>query len=278
MMKKYILLYAMAGILLNTFCGCSDKNKDAYAMLEKATALFDNEELMAAKNELDTIRARFSDNPEILKAALVLTWKVEWKETVRNIAYCDSVLPLRSGEAEKLKPGFVLEKDEKYQETGNYVRKSQVLEKNVERSYIRCGVSEKGEMYIASVYYGIAPLNHTGATFSIPSGISAATASIPYDGGVNYRFKDLGHIYEIVNYKGDKGSEAVKFIYMNLKEKIKVEYTGGRHYEIYMDERSKKTIAETYEFAAILGDMDRLGREREMSMKKKTYLDGKLGL
>ena len=47
---------------------------------------------------------------------------------------------------------------------------------------------------------------------SLKDGISAETASIPYDGGLNYHFKDLGHTTEVVTYQGDKAMDAIKLI------------------------------------------------------------------
>ena len=79
------------------------------------------------------------------------------------------------------------------------------------------GSTKKGEIYLASVFYGGAPINHTGIKVSTKDGQFAETAAIPYDGGVNYRFKDLGKTTEVVTYKGEKGLDAAKFISTNVK-------------------------------------------------------------
>ncbi|GHT43643.1 hypothetical protein FACS189438_1250 [Bacteroidia bacterium] len=268
-MKEYTLFIVVFSLLL---AGCSGKEKEAAARLENAKALYERDEIIAAKNEIDTIRMYYVEEVKVMKEALTLMWKVELKEAVRNISYCDSLLPIRLEEAKRFSRGFTLEKDEKYQDAGNYIWKQQTVEKNVERSYLRCGVSEKGEMYLASVYFGGSPINHTGITVSI-SGLSASTASIPYDGGVNYRFKDMGNTSEVVNYKGEKGMDAVKFIYSNAKGRIKVDYTGGKPYSIYMDEASKKAVAATYELAAILSDIETMSNEHDLALKKKAYLE-----
>lgn len=63
-----------------------------------------------------------------------------------------------------------------------------------------------------------------------------------YDGGVNYRFKDLGKTTEVVTYKGEKGLDAAKFIATNVKERIKAEYTGGKPYTIYIADGDKKQL------------------------------------
>jgi hypothetical protein len=275
-MRKKSLILPFVLLLPITF-GCNNPEKEANARLERANILYEKDEIIAARNELDTIRLHHPENPTIMKATLELTCKIELKEAARNIAYCDSILPSKLSEAKQLTKAFILEKNEQYQNIGNYVHKSQSIEKNIERSHLRCGVNERGEIYITSIYFGTSPINHTAITLSnLQSGISASTTPIPYDGGQNYRFKDLGNIYENITYKNEKCIDAVKFIYTNRNEKIKATYTGGKTYSIILDETTKRNIASTYELATILSDIDRLSREKEIAIQKKAYLDKKM--
>ena len=245
-------------------------------MLENAKAMYGQNELFAAKNQIDSIRAHYPKEIKVLKETLELMRLVELKEADRNIAYCDSLIPVKLEELKGLTKGFTFEKDSVYEEIGNYIWQQQTIERNVERSYIRCGVNEKGEMYLASVYFGAKPLNHSSLKVSVKDGSFAETASIPYDGGVNYRFKDLGNTSEIVTYKGDNGINAIKFIYANEKERIKVEYTGGSPYSIYLADADKKAILATYNLAIVLSDIEIMTNEKEKAFKKKAYLEGKL--
>jgi hypothetical protein len=261
-------------LLLLTACG---KSKEAREQLQQAQTLYQNEQFSAAKNEIDTLRIQFPREVEVLKEALVLMRLVERGESERNIAYCDSMMPVRLEEAEKLKKGFILEKDSAYQEIGNYVWKQQTVERNVERCYIRCGVDEKGEIYLASVYFGKRPLNHTGLKLSAPDGTHAETASIPYDGGMNYRFRDEGNITEVVTYKGEHCLEAMNFVYATAdKVRIKVEYTGGTAFSLYLGENDKKIIRATCDLAAVLSDLETMRKEKEKSTKKILSIDSKL--
>ena len=89
---------------------------------------------------------------------------------------------------------------------------------------------------------------------------------------MNYRFKDLGNTTEVVTYQGEKCEDAVKFIFSNQKERIKVEYTGGKPYVLYIADADKKAITSTYELAVVLSDIEKLTKEKEKSIKKLTYL------
>ncbi|MEG1544645.1 MAG: hypothetical protein RR382_09015 [Tannerellaceae bacterium] len=272
-MKKSAICIALAAA---TLAGCSNTEKEAQARLDRAKAMYEQNELFSAKSEIDSIRTLYPKEFGVLKEGLALMRLVELKEMERNITYCDSIMPIKLVEAEELKKGFTFEKDTVYEEIGNYIWKQQTIERNVKRCYVRCGVNEKGEMYLASVYFGGRPINHTGIKLSMKDGSFAETATVPYDGGTNYRFKDLGNITEVVTYKGDNGLDAIKFIYTNEKERIKIDYTGDKPYVMVMANGDKKAIAATYNLSTVLSDIERISLEKEKAIKKQTYLKGKL--
>lgn len=272
-MKKSAICIAFAAI---TLAGCNQTEKEAQARLDNARSMYERNEFFAAKSEIDSLRALYPKEYKVLKEGLALMRQVELKEAERTIAFCDSLLPIKIEEAETLKKGFAFEKDSVYEEIGNYIWKQQTIERNVQRCYIRSGVNEKGEIYLASVFYGGTPINHTGLKVSTPDGQFAETASIAYDGGVNYRFKDLGKTTEVVTYKGEKGLDAAKFIATNVKERIKAEYTGGKPYTLYIADGDKKAIAATYDLAIVLSDLENLIKEKDKSTNRIAYLKNKL--
>ncbi|WP_278623541.1 hypothetical protein [Parabacteroides gordonii] len=272
-MKKSAICIALAAI---TLAACNQTEKEAQARLNNARSMYERNEFFAAKSEIDSIRALYPKEYKVLKEGLTLMRQIELKETERTIAFCDSLLPIKIEEAEALKKGFNFEKDSVYEEIGNYIWKQQTIERNVQRCYIRSGVNEKGEIYLASVFYGGAPINHTGIKVSTPDGQFAETATIAYDGGVNYRFKDLGKTTEVVTYKGEKGLDAAKFISTNVKERIKAEYTGGKPYTIYIADGDKKAIAATFDLATVLSDLENLIKEKDKSTNRIAYLKNKL--
>ncbi len=272
-MKRLAIYLPLAALLL---AACNGDGKKAQQRFEQAQQMYQRNEFFAAKNEIDSIRALYPREVKVIKESLRLMRLIEVKESERTIAYCDSLIPVKELEAEELVKGFILEKDPEYQEVGNYVWKQQTIERNVERCYVRAGVDEKGEMYLASVYFGSRPIEHTGIKVSLKDGLFAETPAIPYDGGVNYRFKDLGNTTEVVTYKGDNAQDVVNFIYTNEKERIRVDYTGGKPYTIYLNDNDKKAIVATYDLATVLGDIENMSVARGKAIKKIDYLKGKL--
>lgn len=279
-LKQTSMKHTISCICISLACllssGCGTERKEAQARLDKAQTMFEQGEFISAKNEIDSIRALYPKEIDVLKETLTLMRQVELKEAERNIAFCDSLLPSRLQEFEELKATFTFEKDTAYDRLGTYIRKQQTIERNVERSYIRSGVNEQGEVWLASVYFGGKPILHTGLKLSTLNGLYAETAAVPYDGGLNYRFEDLGNTTEVVTYKDNNGLTALQFICDNEKERIRAEYTGGKPYTLYIADGDKKTVADTYRLAVVLSDIVRMTAEKEKAEKRIAYLNGKL--
>lgn len=271
-MKRYMTGLLLAALLSS----CNQAGKQAQIYLDRARTYYEQNDFLAARTEIDSLRAKFPKEVGALKDALTLMREVDVKEAERNIAFCDSLMPIRLHEADSLKAGFTFEKDTLYEEIGNYIWKQQTIERNVQRCYVRCGVDENGEMYLASVYYGGRPIDHTSIKVSTPDGLFAETSSIPYDGGVNYHFKDMGNTTEVVTYKGTNGQEAIKFIYDHAGERIKVEYKGGKPYIIYMAEADKKALVATYNLATALTDIHQMTETKRKALKRIAYLNERM--
>ena len=146
-MKKLIAGLFIASLTMS----CGNTGEEAKARLAKAQSMYENNELFAAKNEIDSIRTLYPKEFDVLKQTLSLMRLVEIKENERTIAYCDSLLPIKTAELIAINKDFVFEKDSLYEEVGNYIWKQQTIEKNISRCYIRSGVNEKRERYLARV-------------------------------------------------------------------------------------------------------------------------------
>jgi hypothetical protein len=273
-MKRLIVLGAFASMIL---AACNQDGKKAETMLDEARVMYENGQYAAAKSQIDSIQAKYPKELKTLRSGLTLMREVELKESERNIAFCDSMTPIKLLELDSLKRNFVFEKDSVYDEIGKYVSKQQTIEKNVKRCYIRSGVNEKGEIHLASVYYGGKPINHSALRLSNSEGISVETPQIPYDGGLNYRFKDMGNTTEVVTYQGEKCADAILFIQDNQARRIKAEFLGDKPYVMYIADADKKAISQTYELAIVLSDIETMRKMKDKSEKKIEYLKKKLG-
>lgn len=270
-MKTKILLYLSCALFV---ASCTNE-KDARKRLALAEEVFQSGELNSAKLHIDSIKILYPKEFGVQREGLTLMRKIELIEQQRNVQFCDSMLQVRLSEVEPLKKPLVLQKDTAYEEIGTWVSRFQTVERNIKRSYIRSGVNELGEMYIASVFYGRGALNHIG--MKVTAGDETVeTEAIPFDGGSNYRFTDLGMTSEIVTYKRPKDNGVIDLICRNADKQIKVQYTGGKPYSIYIDDQAKKAIKQINELAIVLTDIERLKKEITVSTARIEYLNNKL--
>jgi len=271
-MKKYLIFLSFGLIVLS----CNKDQKLAQENLERARILCENNQFEAAKHSLDSLKANFPKEVSTLKEGLQIMRQVEMKELERNIQYCDSILLVRIAQADSMKPLFVFEKDPEYDEYGKYIDKQQVLERNLGRSYIRSGVNELGEMYIASVYYGGGRIKHNQLKVSIPNQTFAETSVIQEDGGLNFSFQDLGMTTEVVTYQNKKDNGVILFIYNNSKERLKAELLGGKSYSFFISDGDKKSLIKAHDLSVVLSDIQRINKEKEKAGIRIEYLSGKL--
>jgi len=260
------------------FIACSSNKKQAIVFLDNARKLYEQGECTSAKNNLDSIKKLFPKEFEIQRQGLQLKRQIDIKEQERNLNFCDSMLKVRSAEADTMKSKFLFEKDPKYDDVGKYMDKSQRLEARMQSSYIRTTVNELGEILFSSVYYGSRPIQHSQLKVSKVNGEYAETQSIPYDGGLNYSFANEGMTTEVVTYTQGRDSGAIQFIYNNKDVPVKAEYlnSGKVVYSLMISSADKNALAKTFDFAVILSDIEKLKKEKEKSSQRLKYLENKI--
>ena len=156
MKRIYILFFLIAVVVV----GCNNEQQAAESRYAAAQQLFEVGQWAEAKQELDSLKVLYPKQVSTLRKGLTLMRTIELSEQERNFAYCDSLLTVKLDEAQTLSKNFVLEKNEEYQEIGQWIYKNQSVERNVERSYLRSNVSEKGEFALVSIYFGRGAINH----------------------------------------------------------------------------------------------------------------------
>ena len=265
----------LIGILL-FLIACNTNKKQATIYLVNAQKLYEQGEYVSAKNNLDSIKNLFPKEFEIQKDGLKLRRKIEIKENEQNISFCDSMLIIRLAEAEKMKSGFVYEKNPEYDDVGKYIDKNQSVEAKLQSSYIRTQVNELGVILFSSVYYGSRAIQHTKLKVSKSNNEYVETQAIPRDGGLNYSFIDGGMTTEIVTYTQGKDNGVIKFIYDNKESVLKAEYSGKEKYSFTISASDKNVLVKTFNFSVVLSDIEKLKKEKEKSFLRILYLEDKL--
>lgn len=270
-MKK-LLFYSF---LLLIFLSCSSDDQPAQERLLRAKAYANSGLYSAAKLEIDSIRSLYPTSYKVIKQAVLLFREVEQMEQSRNSVYCDKVIAELTQKSKELQADFILDKNPEYQEVGTWQLPSQRVERNLRRSYLRCGVTERGEMSVVAVYCGPKPINFTSIRVSIANEIFAESLAVPYDGGNNFSFVDEGMVSQIVSFTRKKENGVSGFIRLYAHQNIKIEYLGGKPYSFVLDEETKKAILKTYALSQVMSDLKRFQQEKRVADAKLIYLEKK---
>ena len=268
MRNSKLLLAGLALCLL----GCSQNEQKANDLLQRAEQSFLQGNYSEAKLQIDSVKVLYPKEFGARKAAIKLMQRVDLEEQQRSLAYLDSMLVIKQASLDSIRGNYVLEKDTAYQEIGNYFDPSQVVEKNVGRSFLRAQVSEKGEMSLTSIFCAGGKLHHTAVKVSNKD--EFAETPISKD---SYETSDLGRSIEKADYKLGQDGGVIGFIVANRKAKsLKLEFIGERKYHTIMYAKDIKAIAAVSDLARILLSMEEIRKEQKEANLKIQFVTRKM--
>ena len=267
-MKKVTLLACLCCTLLS----CENVEKKASEKLQTARAAFERGDFSEAKMQIDSIKILYPKAFETRREGIGLMQQVELKEQEKTLVYLDSLLQQKQGELDALKGKFTLEKDAEYQQIGNYLHPSQVIEKNLHRSYLRFQVNETGQMSMTSIYCGPSNIHHISVKVVAPDGSFAETPASKD----SYETTDLGEKIEKADFKMGEDGNVMGFLYLNKDKNIKVNYQGERPYSTTMTPADRQALAGVYELAQILSSITQIKKEMEEANLKIEFVKRKM--
>ena len=164
-MKK-IGFTALLGLALLVSCGDGGE-KEAQLRLQKAEMALQQENFSEAKLQIDSIKVLYPKAFDARKQGIKLMQQVDLREQSKTLIYLDSMMQMKQAQLDSIKGNFVFEKDTAYQDIGNWLYPTQVVEKNVGRTFLRGQVNELGEMSLTSIYCAGGTINHTSVKVSV---------------------------------------------------------------------------------------------------------------
>ena len=267
-MKKVILLTC----LCCTLFACEDIEKKAGEKLQAAREAFEQGDYSEAKIQIDSIKILYPKAFEARRAGIGLMQEVELQEQERSLVYLDSMLQAKQKEFNAVKSKFTFEKDAEYQKTGNYLHPSQVIEKNLHRSFLRFQVDENGVMYMTSIYCGPRNIHHVAVKVIAPDESFAETPASKD----SYETTDLGEKIEKADYKMGEDGNVMGFLYLNKDKNIKVNYLGEHSYSTNMSATDRQALASVYELAQILSSITEIKKNMEEANLKTEFVKKKM--
>lgn len=267
-MKKVILL----ACLCCTLFSCEDVEKKAGEKLQAAREAFELGNYNEAKILIDSIKMLYPKAFETRRAGIGLMQEVELKEQEKSLVYLDSMLQAKQKDFDAIKGKYTFEKDAEYQNIGNYLHPSQVIEKNLHRSFLRFQVDENGVMSMTSIYCGAHNIHHVVVKVTAPDGSFAETPAAKD----SYETTDLGEKIEKADFKLGEDGNVMGFLYLNKDKNIKVNYQGERPYSITMTAADRQALASVYELAQLLSSMTEIKKNMEEANLKIEFVKKKM--
>jgi len=261
------VFFVLLAFALLMSCNSREKQERlADIRLKNIEQLISNNSLNAAKIQIDSIHLLFPRLVNKRRIAAALEDTIVRRESSRTLAYCDSILPKKQHEADSIQKNFRFEKDKIYQETGNYIYKTQQVESNTNRIYLKAYVSENADLFLISNYCG-GKLEHT--TVEVASNeLFAHTDTIDTSDPNYHSFTDGGMRWEVVTFKNDAGKDVASFVAQYTTKQIKVILHGKKNYIYYLADSDKKAILETYHFWIVKKDVVGLQKEIKKAISK----------
>lgn len=267
-MKKVILLACLCCALFS----CENIEKKADEKIQAAREAFEEGNYNQAKILIDSIKTLYPKAFEARRAGIGLMQEIELKEQEKSLVYLDSMLQTKQKEFETIKSKYTFEKNVEYQKIGNYLHPSQVIEKNLHRSFLRFQVDENGIMSMTSIYCGSQYIHHVAVKVTAPDGSFAETPASKD----SYETTDLGEKIEKADYKLGEDGNVMGFIYLNKNNNIRVNYLGERPYSNTMTLADRQALVAVYELARLLSSITEIKKNIEEANLKIEFIKRKM--
>ncbi|WP_373727513.1 hypothetical protein [Bacteroides heparinolyticus] len=267
-MKKGLLMMCLCCTLFS----CNDTEKKAEEKLQAARHAFEQGSYNEAKILIDSIKTLYPKAFDVRRAGIGLMQEIELKEQERSLLYLDSMLQAKQQVFDAIKSKYVFEKDAEYQNIGHYLHPSQVIEKNLHRSFLRFQVDENGIMSMTSIYCGFRNIHHIAVKVIAPDGSFAETPASKD----SYETTDLGETIEKADYKMGEDGNVMGFLYLNKDKNIKIQYQGERPYSTAMSPTDRQALADVYELAQLLSSISEIKKNMEEANLKIGFVKRKM--
>lgn len=270
-MRHTSLLLALSLVL--GLGSCNQAEKKAQELLSRARQSYQAGDLEGSKQLLDSIKILYPKAYEARHMANDLSYEVEKTVQERNISYLDSLERILDASIKEKAALLVLEKDAEYQSQGNYLDKSQVLEGNLRRSYLRFQTLESGQMSMTSIYCSSgAYIHHTSVEVTAKDG-SKATSPISKD---SYETEDLGYKIEKADFKLGEDGGVIDFCAQHADEgSLKLTLKGDRSFNTTLTKKDLEAAVKVLELSRLLSEKEQVGKKREEAQTKIRFIGQK---
>ena len=186
----------------------------------------------------------------------------------RSLRFYQSQLDSLAPQADSLLEFFEYEKQEKYQDKGFYIFRSQQSSKNPNRCYLQSTVRDDGQAVVKCFYYGDYKVDMKRVV------LSAGETEMSFAGTV-HMFEQHGW-HGIITLEDSVADQALRFVDAFRQDRIYVRYTNGekKGYRFYLSDQEKECMCRAYHLSIVIRDINELEKRiyktsRQIEMYQK---------
>jgi hypothetical protein len=238
-------------LIISTSISCTSKaEKKAQSDFQRAEALVAGHELAGAMQFLDSVMAWNKDDYGIVGEALKRKNAIALDYHKGVIETSEQLLKGLESRLPALTRDFNLIPGEAGM-PGTYEHKRQTVESSWNRTFLKIGLNENGDVWLISHYYGKSWIDHTSLrVYDADNFILTDTIGLGHEW--NRKVEDQGDRWETIEFRDGSDAGAIAFIADNYLKSIKARLTGKTFQYIVLEGYDKQAIHEGWELAQLL--------------------------
>lgn len=268
--RLHIPFVCAVAVLCLAACTQAREQQAAQAHVDAAAGLIEQHRYEAALQQLDSVHALYPRRVAERRQAKALKDTIVYLQAQHTLRYCDSVLQPLLPEVDKLLKEFRFEKNESYEDHGQYVYRNLQTGWNTSRCFLQAYVSDDRKTLVKSYYYGTKPVHQTAVA------LSAGDQEIEQS-GQNHAFEAEGW-HEILTLTDEQALEVLNFVSSHLAERIRVTAQGEKPNAkavYYLSDNEKQALDKTYKLGLLMRDIDQLEQQISLASKRIEHFEEK---
>ena len=265
--RLHIPFVCAALVLCFVSCTKAREQQAAQAHVDAATALVEQHRYEAALQQLDSVHSLYPKQVALRRQAKALKDTIVYLQSQQTLRYCDSLLQPLLPEADKLLKEFRYEKNESYEDHGQYVYRNLQTGWNTNRCFLQAYVSDDRKTLVKSYYYGAKPVHQTSVA------LQAADQEIEIQ-GQNHAFEVEGW-HEILTLADEQALEVLNFISSHMTDRIRVTAKGTGKAVYYISDSEKQALDATYRLGLLMRDIAQLEQQIRIASQRIEHFETK---
>lgn len=265
---RHIVFLTIAVLCLSS-CARQKQERAAQAHVDAAVQMVEQHRYEAALLQIDSIHSLYPKQVAQRRQAKALKDSIVYLQAQYTLRYADSLLQPLLPEADKLLKEFRFEKNDNYEDHGNYVYRTLQTGWNTNRCFLQAYVSDDRKTLLKSYYYGAKPLHQTAVA------LQAGEQEIELQGR-NHAFEVEGW-HEILTLEDEQALEVLNFISSHMGERIRVAAKGqnkaGAVY--YLSDNEKQALDQTYRLGLLMRDINQLEQQIALASQRIEHFETK---